>query len=81
MGLISEIPVIIGKGDQKLYRLIFTILIPLTIFVVMQEYNQKVLQRCRTKECFRYRNERETDKGHGLKESLLSDLVQLKKEI
>lgn len=41
MGLISTIPKLIDKGDSRTYRIIFTILIPMFIFMVMIEYNKK----------------------------------------
>lgn len=41
MGFISTIPKMIDKGDSKIYRLIFTILIPTFLFMSMIEYNKR----------------------------------------
>ena len=42
MGVLSEIPNLLGKEDSLLYKSVFSVLLPLVIFVVMREYNQRV---------------------------------------
>ena len=89
MGVISEIPNLIGKTNNKLYRLIFSILIPLVIFVVMSEYNQKVMPSTYGDAVTRSvygltknaKHVKETVRKGQVKESLAKDVVQLKKEI
>lgn len=89
MGVLSQIPNLIGKGKNQLYKLIFSILLPLTIFVIMREYNQKVLptnygeavERSVSELTKNVKQIKETVQKGQVKESLKSDMVQLKKEI
>jgi len=45
MGLLSTMPKMVGKSDSKLYRIIFTILIPMVIFLGMREYGRKTIPK------------------------------------
>lgn len=83
MGVISQIPLILGKNDSKIYKLIFVIFIPLVIFVVMREYHQLTLPKSYGDALKRsatdlVKNVTDTVQEGYLKESLKEDVKKLK---